>query len=537
MKRSVLLAVLLALAAASAHCAGKTVFNVRDFGAKGDGVRLDTEAIQAAVDTCAKRGGTVEFPAGRYLTGTLRLKSNVTLHLAASATILGSTDLKDYATDIVGCAYTNETHINKCLIYAENAENIAITGQGAIDGQGGSFPSATADGKRADRPMLIRFVKCLSVLLEDVRLGSAASWCTNLVSCRGVKVRGISIHNRVNANNDGIDLTNSSNVCISDSTFICQDDAICLQSMSDEDPVKDIVITNCIFSTRWAAIRTGGANRGGIRNVAVSNCVIYDTFGCGIKLQVSGNCTMENMSFTNLVMNNVSSPVSLRFGNCHYNGEKRDESHPWGGMRNISFSHIRASVPDEARLKRDNPDAYPGEERQCISVCGIPDHPVENVSFSDIQVTFPGGGTKDEAAKRDMPELADQYPEYFMWGVLPAYGLYARHVRGLSLDNVRFDLASTDLRPAVILDDAADIDVRGFRARGFAGAESLLRFRSTRDAFVQGCRTLGEIAAFLRVEGKDSRGVVLSGNDASGVGARVETTDGAEPSAISSRTQ
>jgi len=165
---------------------------------------------------------------------------------------------------------------------------------------------------------------------------------------------------------------------------MCEDDCICFQNMSHEMPVQDIVITNCLMSTAVGGDPIGGAHRGGIRNVTVSNCVIRDTYGCGIKLQISGNGTMEDMTFSNIVMDNVLLPISLRFGNHHYNGEQRDESFPFGTMKNLLFSNIRASVLDEESLKKaitsfyaeydwkTPPRPYPGEERQCISICGIP---------------------------------------------------------------------------------------------------------------------------------------------------------------------
>jgi hypothetical protein len=304
--------------------------------------------------------------------------------------------------------------------------------------------------------------------------------------------------------------------------------------MFDNAPVRNVVITNCVMSTRWAAIRSGGAHRGGIRDVTVSNCVIHDTLGCGIKLQISGNGTMENMTFSNIVMNNVSSPISLRFGNHHYNNEQRDARFPFGGLKNILFSNIRASVIDPASLREQIAAYYPkevaakphpGEERQCISICGIPGHPVEGVTLSDIHVTYPGGGTQEEAARRDLPELEDQYPEYFMFGVLPAYGLYARHVRGLTLDNVRLELASADLRPAVTCDDVEDLEISGLKADGTTDAESLIRLRATRGAFIHGSRPLNDIATFVRVEGETSRDITLTGNDLDRCQTEIQTAD------------
>jgi hypothetical protein len=361
--------------------------------------------------------------------------------------------------------------------------------------------------------MLIRFFRCRNVAIDGVTMGSAGSWCSHFRECSDVQVHGVTIHNRVNGNNDGIDLMSTSRVRISDCTLLCGDDCICFQDMSDDRPVEDVVITNCIMSTRWAAIRSGGAHRGGIRQVAMSNCIIRDTYGCGIKLQISGNGVMEDMVFSNIVMTNVSSPISLRFGNAHYNNEKRDEHYPVGTMRNILFNNIRAAVLDQAALKKASPTMYPGEERQCISICGIPAHPVENVTLSDIHVTFPGEGTREDAAHLDLPELEDQYPEYFMWGVLPAYGLYARHARGLTLDNVRLDLASPDLRPAIVCDDAEDVQVAGLRAAGNPKSDCLIRLRNTRDALIRGCSVLNDVALFLVLDGAATQKILLDGND------------------------
>jgi parallel beta-helix repeat protein len=525
--------------------AGASVCDVRKFGAVGDGVRLDTGAIQKAVDACAAAGGgTVTVPPGKYLSGTVFLKSNVTLDLAAGAAILGSTNLADYATGIERCGFVLYPQLDKCLIYASQAENVAITGRGTIDGQGRAFPLVTPDGAPGERPMLLRLASCRNVSLEGVTLQNAGAWCAHFLGCDGVRVRGVTIHNRVNGNNDGIDLMNTRKVLISDCILMCEDDCVCFQNMSHDLPVQDIVITNCLLSTRWAAIRSGGSHRGGIRNVAVSNCVIRDTFGCGIKLQVSGNGTLENLTFSNIVMENVSCPISLRFGSHHYNGEKRDPSFPFGAMRNILFANIRASVPDEASLKKAIPSFYaaypwkpppqpcPGEERQCISICGIPGHPVEGVTLRGIHVTYPGGGTREDAERRELPELEEQYPEYFMWGVLPAYGLYARHVKGLSLESVQFDVARSDFRPAVVCDDAEDVDISGLRARGNLAAESLIRLRSTRDAFVHDCRLLGEAEIFLRAEGRECRQITLIGNALQGARRTVETAAGAEAGSV-----
>jgi len=263
--------------------------------------------------------------------------------------------------------------------------------------------------------------------------------------------------------------------------------------------------------------------------VTVSNCVIYDTYGCGIKLQVSGNGSMENMTFSNIVMRNVSCPISLRFGNAHYNNETRDERYPWGSMRNMMFSNIWASVTDEDSLKAAVPDLYPGEERECISICGIPEHPIEGITISNLHVIHPGGGTKQDAANMDSDEVADVYPEYFMWGVLPAYGLYARHVNALTLDNVRFELRSQDYRPALVCDDVDDLDIDGLKAQAGRDVASLIRLRDTRNAFIRGSRALAAVPVLVSVEGERSEAITVSGNYARNCGRLKEASGGGVP--------
>ncbi len=520
----------------------RSIYDVRNFGAVGDGVTLDTPAIQQAIDTChAQGGGTVLVPTGNYLIGTLFLKSHVHMELASTAVMLGTTDLSLYARDIEPCGFVNAAQINKCLIYAEDAEGISLGGGGTIDGQGAAFPAATPDGQWGERPMLMRFVRCRRVTLTGLLLRNAGAWCTHFMRCSDVRVRGITIHNLAKFNNDGIDLMGTENVTISDCLITCEDDAICLQNMFDDAPVRNVVITNCIMSTRWSAIRSGGAHRGGIRDVTVSNCVIHDTYGCGIKLQISGNGTMENMTFSNIVMRNVSAPISLRFGNHHYNNEQRDARHPWGGMKNILFDNIRASICDEPTLRAGIAAHYPpesaaqpnpGEERQCISICGIPGHPVEGVTLSDIHITYPGGGTAEDAARRNLPELEDQYPEYFMFGVLPAYGIYARHARGLTLDNVHLELNGADRRPAVFCDDVEGVHVSSLRAAGGHAGGALVCLCDTRDVCLQGLRPLSRVDALLQLEGAASGEVVMLNNDLHRCQQAVRYADGATPQAL-----
>jgi hypothetical protein len=383
----------------------------------------------------------------------LVIKNNVTLYLSAGATIVATGDSKDYAKH--GAVLTAQ----------EGAENIALAGPGTINGSGG--------GVRTDRYLILCFGHCRNVSIADVTLRDSAVWCAHLAFCDGVKISGIQIDNCVNFNNDGLDINSCRNVCISNCNLRCEDDAITLKTTGNV-PCENIVITNCILTSRMAAIRFGSESRGDFRNIVVSNCAIHDTFGCGIKLQMVEGAEMRDLVFSNIVMTNVTGPISLRLGNWVTGSIPRPENaqRPIGTLKNVLFSNIRAQVAERPCVDMHQTNHYPpnpsepGESRSCISITGQPDRPVENIVFCDVSVTFPGGGTAEEAARKNIPDLKDTYPEYYMFGVLPAYGLYAHHVKGLTLNNVRFELASPDKRPATVYDDVKEVQESGFQADG-----------------------------------------------------------------------
>jgi hypothetical protein len=496
------------------------MISVRDYGATGDGITLDSRAIQSAIDACTNAGGgTVDLPAGNYLTGTITLKDNVTLHVGPNARLLGSTSLADYPNlgrvDEV-MPYGLE-YLDYCLINACGAHHIALTGEGCVDGQGASFPYGTENYNFEDqasainqqsfiRPTLLRFTDCRDVTISHLTLQHAASWCCNLVKCREMRIHGIHLINRANQNNDGFDLNLCEDVMISDCHLDCGDDAIALQ----EGGLR-IAVVNCLISTRWSAVRIGPAARGVFRDIAVSNCVIYDTYGAAIKIQeVEGGVT-ENISFDNLVMEHVTGPISLRLGGyLGFKGERK-ESLPIGTLRNIHFSNIRATVADNAYPLPQEVPAFPGEKNSCLNITGVPGFFIENVAFRGMHLTFPGGGSKEDA-RREVPELRDRYPEYHMFGTLPAYGVYLRHVKGVTFEDVTIDTTAPDLRPALVGDDVEDLELSNFRAAG-GGSAALIRLRDARQAYLHGCRPLNDVDLFLRVEGAESKDILLQAND------------------------
>jgi hypothetical protein len=317
----------------------------------------------------------------------------------------------------------------------------------------------------------------------------------------------VHLFNRANQNNDGFDLTLCEDVTLSDCHIDCGDDAIALKEGG-----LHIAITNCIISTRWAAIRIGPESLGLFRDITVSNCVIYDTYGSAIKIQEVEGGVMENISFNNLVMDHVTGPISLRLGGYLGWRNERKESLPIGVLRNIRFSNIQATVSDNAYPLPHEVPAFPGEKKSCLNITGVPGYFIEKVSIRGLHLTFSGGGTREEA-QATVPELRDRYPEYHMFGPLPAYGIYLRHVKGLTLEDVTLETAAPDLRPALVGEDVEDLELDNFRAAG-SGPSPLLRLREACQVYLHGCRPLGDaIALFLSVEGSASREILLQAND------------------------
>jgi polygalacturonase len=506
-------------AAGADHDLGARTYNIRDFGAKGDGTTLDTAAVQSAINTCNKeQGGIVLVPAGVFVIGTVEMKSNVTLRIVAAGKLLGSADGKQYhaaeAIPLVGDATLNDGNFG--LIYAVGAENITIEGPGMIDGQGAQFrspsrgvlPPAGIGG--AQRPYHLLFHKCKNLTVRDIYLYESAFHSVRIIQSSFIKLDGIRIYNRVNHNNDGFHFVSAEYVHLSNTTVQCQDDACALFGSC-----KFVTVTNCSFSTRWSVFRFGG---GVAENISVSNCLIYDTFGCPVKMRCGPGSRFENISFSNLVMNRVTGPFSIGVGRTPGGtAPKAEAAVPPDAkaiVRNISFSGIQATVivptqfPDVPFTSGYNP----GEIKSCIALNGVGDVIFENINFNDVHITFAGGGTAEDAAVRDVPHVIG---EYYEAGIYPAYGIYARNVRAVRLQNVRFETAADEIRPAVVFDHVEDVAINGFSAQGNPKAESLVRLQDTRDVLFTAARVLTPAAVFLRVEGAASEGITIDGGDLS----------------------
>jgi hypothetical protein len=519
------------------------VYDITTFGAKGDRTTLNTAAVQAAIDACHHDGGgTVLVPAGVFCIGTVELRSNVTLHLASSAVLLGSGNGADYhavsAIPLTGDSTLNDG--NWALLFAVGQKNIVIEGPGTIDGQGARFHSGVRGMKPPsnlsgnDRPYHILMHKCEDIRIRDLSLVDGAYHSIRIIQSRRIFIDSLYIRNRVNGNNDGFHFISAEHVTVSNCTVLSQDDGCAMFGSC-----KFITISNCTFSTRWSVFRFGG---GESENISVSNCLLYKVYGCPIKFQGNDGSRFENISFSNLILQEVTGPIHLGVGpaptqtvNPGLQPEMR-AARPPAIARNISFTNIHGTVTDRGgqlpESSTSNESLRSGEGHSCITLNCAGKATMENISLSNIHLTFAGGGTAEEGARRELPQIAG---EYFMLGSMPAYGLYARNVRGLTVSDVRLQTGAPDLRPAVILDHVTDAALSLISVQADAHAESAFRFIDSTDVLVTSARLLTNTASFLQLEGKGNAHITLDGGDISRATAALTYKDGAEPSAIQHR--
>lgn len=485
------------------------VYDVRDYGAKGDGVTLDTEAIRKAIDACAKAGGgTVFLPPGTYLSGSLFMKSNVTLNISAGATLLGSTNIEDYQELVPEIRSWTDRWLKHSLISGENLENIAITGRGKIDGQGAAFKVTTnvKPDRYQNRPYIIRFINCKNVLVENVTLRNSAMWMQHYFACDGVIIRGITVFNHANKNNDVIDIDGSRNVVMSDCIVDSDDDAITLKSTS-EHITENVVITNCVVSSHVNAIKLGTESHGGFRNIAISNIVVKPSvvdsviYGVpkglgGITLGLVDGGILEGVTIANIRIHGPQTPIFMRLGDRGRTYLPRQEKPAVGQFRDVKISNVIATDAGDIGC----------------SITGIPGHPIETVTLSNIVIEFSGGGTLKDASK-SVPESEEGYPGSTLFGRLPAYGFFVRHANNISFDGIELRFAAADHRPALICEDVRGLDISGLRAASTPETESLLQLRDVQHGFVFGCRPLTNVNLFVSIHGEATRGISLVGND------------------------
>ncbi len=467
--------------------------NVRRFGAAGDGRTKDTAAIQRAIDAAARAGGgTVNLPPGTYLSGTLLLRSRVTLDIAPAAVLLASTDLEDYPRKLPAFRSYADNYADQSLLYGESVEDVALVGGGTIDGRGASFQNPSYK----ERPYLLRLVASRRIRVESLTFKDSAMWVQHYLACEQLAIRGVRVRSRCNRNNDGLDIDGCRNVTVSDCDISSGDDAVVLKSTANV-PCENVAISNCVLSSACNGIKLGTESTGGFRQITVTNCTLYDVNLAGLALETVDGGTLEGVTVSNLVMRNVKVPLFLRLGNRARPFLADGDKPGVGRMRGIIISNVVAA----------------GAGPIGCAIAGIPGHPIEDVTLRDIRLHFAGGGTPEQA-ERTIPELPADYPESTMFGPLPAYGLYARHVRGLAIHNLSVHCESPDARPALVCDDAANLRVTDLDADPPKSAHPLIRLDNVRRALLTGCTAPDQTGLFLRL-GPDSRDVSVLACDLS----------------------
>lgn len=456
--------------------ATKKEFNVINFGAVPDGKTLNTEAIQKAINAAnkLKLGGTVIFPKGQFLTGSIELKSNVDLYLSDGAILLGSTNPADYINvNTEGRPKSPKTDDNThlALILAHNATNIVLYGKGLIDGQGRDLAlhidSLHHTGIKVDpnygyknmrpsekvRPKLFSFSQCKQVKIEGLNIKNSAGWGLSFELCDDLKIDKIRLINRAYWNNDGIDITDCTNVKITNSDINAADDGICLKSYYPGYFNDKIYIADCIIRSSASAIKFGTASYGGFKNITIENIKIFDTFRSAIAIESVDGGVIENIKVQNIMAKNTGNGIFIRLG--HRDGEKP------GVIRNVLIKDVKVQIPfgrPDIDYDLRGPEVPYFHNAFPASIVGIPGYAIENVVIENLEITYPGRASKGMAyvplsRLKQVPENIKNYPEFDMFGELPAWGFYVKHAKGLTFKNITLKLENADFRPAFVFDD------------------------------------------------------------------------------------
>ena len=425
----------------------KPTYNASKFGIRSDGVTMNTRSIQFAIDWIAEQGGgTLRFWVGRYLTGSIHMKSNVTIELMEGAVLVGSTNPFDYDR-------LNATN-DHGLILAEGVENIRLIGVynsgGVIEGQGRELGNNCTDlvhkGLMKDklsndrvgegfRPRLLIFRECKNV--------------------ENVKVNNIRIQSTAFWNNDGIDIVDCDGFLLTNSYIDASDDAICLKSHSAKKLCQNVEVRHCTARSSASGIKFGTMGAGGFKNVKIIDNVVYDTYRSAITIQSVDGGICEDILVDSLYATNVGNAIYLNVG------ARRDKQSFMDGItiRNL-YCEVAATKPDAGYEYEGPIEDLPRNISPC-GIIGLKDSKIKNVTLENIEIVFPGGGDPhyahvglDELDK--VPEMPKAYPEFSQHMELPAWGFFVRHVDGLTMHNIKLTALKKDYRTAIVLDDVSN---------------------------------------------------------------------------------
>ncbi|MDE1192088.1 MAG: glycoside hydrolase family 28 protein [Arachidicoccus sp.] len=452
-------------------------YNIASYGAVGNGQTLNTKAIQNVIDKAsAQGGGAVIIPEGKFLTGTLEMKSNVELRLEKNAVLLGSTNPFDYpAHEMKDHPQSPKQDDNSslALLVAYRAQNIAITGNGTIDGQGTALalnvdslyylgvikdPNHSSRPNEKVRPKLFLFSLCKNINLENATLKNSACWGLSFELCENLTFHKLTVINRAYWNNDGTDITDCKNVKITDCDFSSADDGICLKSYYPGYCDDSFYIANCTVRSGASAIKFGTASYGGFKNIVIDNIKIFDTYRSAIAIESVDGGDIENIKVTNITAKNTGNAIFIRLGN-------RIRKQP-GQVKNIYIGNISVQIPFgrpdiNYDLRAEEPSYH---NPFSSSITGITGYNVKDITLENIDIIYPGRASKAQAyfplwRLKDFPERTGSYPEFSMFGEMPAWGFYVRHAENIKMKNIVLKLDNEDFRPAFVFDDVSNIEL------------------------------------------------------------------------------
>lgn len=507
------------LAYADQNSSQTSVFDPRKFGAKGDGKSADTRAVQLAIDACSQSGGgTVSVSPGQYVIGTIVLKNNVNLFLQAGATLLANMNMNDYSMPEEARVASHNV-LARHLIFAYQAENIAITGTGTIDGQShyhlsrNTRPEPSSDDLWKEvvawnwrlgtyiSPM-IEIAECKNVLVENVTLQNAAGWTLRPVGCDGVTVRGIKIRNPIySPNADGIDPSCSQNVLISHCDIFTGDDAICVKSFNpygENRASRNILITDCKLNTCCNGFKVGVEGPGGFENITFKDSTIWsgdvpfnERVISGIAIEMADNGWINGVNVSNIIMKNVRTPIFIRLQNSYRNKSVQMS----GRLQNVNISDVQATG---AILSS--------------SVTGLQGFRVENITLKNIHISTQEPGNV-AWTKNTIPELPNNGPEARMFGRLPAFGFYCRHVKGIQFQDVHVHSETNDPRPLLACEDVSGFSAIRLDATGAPGIKGLIDLKNVQNASFQNCSVTESVGVYASISGAQCRDILFRDND------------------------
>ncbi len=455
-------------------------YDVKQFGAIADGVTLCSEAVQKAVDFChAQGGGIVVFDGGRYVLSTIFLKSNVHIEIAEDTEILGSLNFYDYAQQekIEYPIYQDASHtyFDLSMFVGRNCENISITGKGKIDMRS----VWDVDGVRGAAikhrgPKCIALKECKNIQISGLEIVNVTDLGVYFAGCENVDVFGLKMRVYI----DGISPDNSKNVRIYDCDVEAGDDSIVFKSsytLNRLDICKDIKVWNCRLKSRCTAVKFGTETNGGFENIEIENIDIRETRITGIAIESVDGAVVDGIHIKNVTMKNVNAPLFIHIGKRMRGPAGRQ----LGVIRNVTIENLTADGPYEPyecvawnyfSFCDNDTYQYPwvfgvaesfddtkagntaeSDWQMTSNMCGLPGHPLQNITLRNVHLKLDGGV---KTYNRNVPEEAQDYPEVYVYGrILPAKGIYFRHIEGLTLDNVTVETYRADAREDFVFDN------------------------------------------------------------------------------------